>query len=896
MKTRSFCAGAVRVILFLAATAILAACAPPLDSRGEGYLRIVLGGEASRGERAISPAIEATLSYKLYFSGPGGEIPPRDLEPGIKNITLTLSLGNWTIRAEAYHGEVLYGSGETTVTVEAGRTNDATIHMKTAAKEIAAFGFASPEATGIVDPDTKTIAVTVPYDTAVTGLVPTIVVSEGASVSPESGEAQDFTEPVAYIVTAANGFTETWTVTVIVAPPRTAKEIAAFNFATPEATGIVDLVAHAVTVTVPYGTAVTGLVPAIAISEGASISPASGEAQDFTEPVAYAITAEDGSAETWTVTVIVAPNSANDITGFRFNDLDPQVAGTVNAVAKTIVVTVPYGAVLTGLVPTITHLGASISPESDTAQDFTNSVAYTVTAANGSTAIWTVTVTKRDSLITIAEVEACLASAAGGTASNPVFLPVTLNLADSGGNGWAELLGAIDTAGKRVALDLSACTMSGMTGTPGEFDPGAANTGESLIVSLTLPTAAESIKAGTAVAAAFQNFTGLASVTGVGIKNIGNYAFLRCAGLLEVNYPAVENIGVGAFAVCAGLTSVNLSAGLTSLGQQAFLDCAVLASITLPASLASIGPNPFAGCIGLTTFIVDGGNPNYKAENGKLLSKDGTTLVGYPTATGTITLSGITTVGPFAFQDCDGLVSVDLPNATSIGDFAFDGCVPNTGSTTLTVILGSTAPMLGSSMFSNVNTPKTITVKVPAGATGYGSSPANTTANTWGNGFRGGGWNGTAMTGGQVNANVNLILEPAALANVAVVATYLATGSAANPVPLAVTLNLAESGGNGWAELLGAIDTAGKHVALGLSACDISISGMIGAPGEFDPGTTSAGKDLIVSLVLPDNATSIKPGVAANNATFRGIGFNSNDGYLLGPININITLEVQYAS
>lgn len=61
------------------------------------------------------------------------------------------------------------------------------------------------------------IAVTVPKDTDVTSLTPTIVVSEGATVSPASGTAKDFTNPVTYTVTAANETTtKDFTVTVTV--------------------------------------------------------------------------------------------------------------------------------------------------------------------------------------------------------------------------------------------------------------------------------------------------------------------------------------------------------------------------------------------------------------------------------------------------------------------------------------------------------------------------------------------------------------------------------------------------------------------------------------------------------------------------------------------------------
>jgi uncharacterized repeat protein (TIGR02543 family) len=85
--------------------------------------------------------------------------------------------------------------------------------------------------------------------------------------------------------------------------------------------------------------------------------------------------------------------------------------------------------------------------------------------------------------------------------------------------------------------------------------------------------------------------------------------------------------------------------------------------------------------------------------------------------------------------------------------------------------------------------------------------------------------------------------------------------SAENPVILPpVNINLAD-GTNGWAALLSAIQTANKFVTLDLSVC-----AMTGT--EFDPGTANTGESKIVSLVLPEAATSVK----ANdypNFTFR---------------------------
>ena len=68
--------------------------------------------------------------------------------------------------------------------------------------------------TGTIDQDAKTITVYVPASVGVTNLVPTITFSANASITPQSGVAQDFSQPVTYTVTN-NSAESTYTVTVI---------------------------------------------------------------------------------------------------------------------------------------------------------------------------------------------------------------------------------------------------------------------------------------------------------------------------------------------------------------------------------------------------------------------------------------------------------------------------------------------------------------------------------------------------------------------------------------------------------------------------------------------------------------------------------------------------------
>ncbi|MEK7128626.1 MAG: DUF5018 domain-containing protein, partial [Patescibacteria group bacterium] len=84
------------------------------------------------------------------------------------------------------------------------------------------------------------------------------------------------------------------------------KSITSFSFAglSPAVAGVVDKANHTISLTVPFGTAVTALAPTIAISTGASIAPDNNVAKDFTNPVTFTVTAEDGTTQAYTVTVV----------------------------------------------------------------------------------------------------------------------------------------------------------------------------------------------------------------------------------------------------------------------------------------------------------------------------------------------------------------------------------------------------------------------------------------------------------------------------------------------------------------------------------------------------------------------------------------------------------------
>jgi len=129
----------------------------------------------------------------------------------------------------------------------------------------------------------------------------TIQAGQDPTASAAIEEAvEDFLYPLAPVPTPAP-------------PPLSdAKAITAFDFLAldPDVVGVIDEGAKTITLTVPFGTDVTALVPTI-VHTGTSVSPASGAAQDFTSSVTYTVTAEDASTQDYLVTVTEAVTVIN---------------------------------------------------------------------------------------------------------------------------------------------------------------------------------------------------------------------------------------------------------------------------------------------------------------------------------------------------------------------------------------------------------------------------------------------------------------------------------------------------------------------------------------------------------------------------------------------------------
>ncbi len=298
------------------------------------------------------------------------------------------------------------------------------------------------------------------------------------------------------------------------------------------------------------------------------------------------------------------------------------------------------------------------------------------------------------------------------------------------------------------------------------------------LTSVTIPNSVSNIAWGT-----FRDCTSLTSVTiPNSVTSIGDEAFSGCTNLTSVTIPnSVTSIGNSAFCSCSSLTSVTIPNSVTHVGGNAFYYCTNLTSIdvaidnpnycsaegvlynkekntliqypggkegvysipnntisieatafnysygltsvSIPNSVISIGEGTFMKCTNLTGINVVADNPYYCSVDSVLFNKDKTRIIQYPGGReGAYNIPNcVTSIGDFAFSDCDGLTSVTIPNSViSIGRNAFVGCY---GLTEMTCE-ATTPPICPAYVYSGVN--RSIPLYVPVG-----SVAAYQTADEW---------------------------------------------------------------------------------------------------------------------------------------------------------------------
>lgn len=154
------------------------------------------------------------------------------------------------------------------------------------------------DAEGVINGDN--IAITIPYAMDLAAVKPEFTISEFAVlVAPDTLKVGGNT----YTVTSEDGSKRTYTVTITRTPVATGRQILFFTYGA--VAGTIDQVNGTISLELPAGTSTT-FAPTIKLSDFATVTPASGEARDFSKPVQYKVKAQNGSTNTYTVTVTVS--------------------------------------------------------------------------------------------------------------------------------------------------------------------------------------------------------------------------------------------------------------------------------------------------------------------------------------------------------------------------------------------------------------------------------------------------------------------------------------------------------------------------------------------------------------------------------------------------------------
>lgn len=160
-------------------------------------------------------------------------------------------------------------------------------------------------------------------------------------------------------------------------------------------------------------------------------------------------------------------------------------------------------------------------------------------------------------------------------------------------------------------------------------------------------------------------------LTTIGLPNsvtkISDGVFMDCESLEAITIPStITSIGESAFRRCSNLTVIVIPDGVTSIGTLAFLDCNRLSSIYLPESIISVGVDAFKD----TPWYNN--QPDGLMYIGKVAYKYKGTM---PNSTTVDLQDGTAEISGQAFLDCQGLVSIKIPESVkSIGEGAFRGC------------------------------------------------------------------------------------------------------------------------------------------------------------------------------------------------------------------------------
>ena len=164
----------------------------------------------------------------------------------------------------------------------------------------------------------------------------------------------------------------------------------------------------------------------------------------------------------------------------------------------------------------------------------------------------------------------------------------------------------------------------------------------------------------------------------------------------------VTSIGKSAFNGCDGITSVAIPNSVSSIGDYAFEDCSKLRTVINLSNLTfSKGSTNYGYIARYASKVINAPNGFIDSDYIWFENESGMTLAGYLGNATELTLpieyngKSATNIGDYAFYNCDGITSIEIPNCVkNIGDYAFYDCDGLTNAT-----IGNSVTSIGNYAF-----------------------------------------------------------------------------------------------------------------------------------------------------------------------------------------------------
>jgi len=139
-------------------------------------------------------------------------------------------------------------------------------------------------------------------------------------------------------------------------------------------------------VIIPYSLDLGQILVSLSLSEGAEVNPKPEAVNIIVDGLTFTVTAENGDKRTYNVTVVQELSPENDLLSFIIKDAEENIEAVIDTTSNLISYILPYTADLTQLDTEVTiSPKATIDPDPTAITDYSETVSYTVTAENGNT-------------------------------------------------------------------------------------------------------------------------------------------------------------------------------------------------------------------------------------------------------------------------------------------------------------------------------------------------------------------------------------------------------------------------------------------------------------------------------------------------------------------------------